>query len=116
MYLAIVSGFKPALISKGLRRFTGLGLDEAMMFQTSPDFKGIKTAAARSSIACSRFQTSPDFKGIKTHPGGFAADVLGFKPALISKGLRLRRLNAMRIHASGFKPALISKGLRPPCP
>ncbi len=37
--------------------------------------------------------------------------ILGFKPALISKGLRLLTVKYTTFSV-GFKPALISKGLR----
>ena len=46
-------------------------------------------------------------------PGHPLVALMGFKPALISKGLRQIAGNAMLVHV-GFKPALISKGLRPP--
>ena len=38
-----VTRFKPALISKGLRRCPNCGFHKPLTFQTSPDFKGIKT-------------------------------------------------------------------------
>ena len=37
-------------------------------FQTSPDFKGIKTSVRALVSVAVLFQTSPDFKGIKTLP------------------------------------------------
>ena len=57
------------------------------------------------------FQTSPDFKGIKTFFAGVPFRLFSFKPALISKGLRPALIAAARFSV-GFKPALISKGLR----
>ena len=39
-------GFKPALISKGLRHRENFAFALANKFQTSPDFKGIKTVGA----------------------------------------------------------------------
>ena len=56
-------------------------------------------------------QASPDFKGIKTVGPGEVGPGEGFKPALISKGLRLD--GGINLAGEcGFKPALISKGLR----
>ena len=84
-----LAGSKPALISKGLRRFRQLVWRCQFGFQTSPDFKGIKTLSAALRARLRGFQTSPDFKGIKT---AFSCASLrkfsGSKPALISKGLR----------------------------
>ena len=82
-------GFKPALISKGLRPEVTGGFLQHITFQTSPDFKGIKTQCFNSSIN-QPFQTSPDFKGIKTlttrttsHPALFqtSPDFKGIKTA-----------------------------------
>ncbi len=58
-------------------------------------------------------QASPDFKGIKT-PAGYSIRPLElrFKPALISKGLRLSIGRWASYGRLRFKPALISKGLR----
>ena len=108
-----VHGFKPALISKGLRLDALAQLHLHMALQASPDFKGIKTGAAVCFLSNSSLQASPDFKGIKT-PTRLAcfSPGFGFKPALISKGLRrVSRSNSGSYKC--FKPALISKGLRP---
>ena len=59
-----------------------------MGFQTSPDFKGIKTLRGVTVTVSHLFQTSPDFKGIKTHIKPMFGGKVSFKPALISKGLR----------------------------
>ena len=64
MAAQLALGFKPALISKGLRLTDNL-TQCADGLQASPDFKGIKTV----------------MHGIRQHRNGF-------KPALISKGLR----------------------------
>ena len=64
---AVPLGFKPALISKGLRLDLHLRIQQIVLLQASPDFKGIKTAVSFGQLVA-----------------------LGrFKPALISKGLRL---------------------------
>ena len=61
------------------------------------------------------FQACPDFKGIKTNFAlTLADDALGFKLALISKGLR-RGGHNFPLKTWSFKLALISKGLRQ-CP
>ena len=57
------------------------------------------------------FQTSPDFKGIKTCLSTASCNSFGFKPALISKGLR-PEYGSNIFGERCFKPALISKGLR----
>ena len=104
-------GFKPALISKGLRRiyhnrnfptirlqaspdFKGIKTQphhqpHGAVLQASPDFKGIKTARQAQLPQQVVLQASPDFKGIKTVLQCGNWDYLSFKPALISKGLRL---------------------------
>ena len=98
------------------------------MFQTSPDFKGIKTRAgfAKRFAACSkpaliskglrcqhlrqrsgrgRFQTSPDFKGIKTSCHSLRRQIPGSSPALISKGLRPRVVSVVEeVYFQAQKP------------
>ena len=126
--------FKPALISKGLRRRARRWLRKWRRLQASPDFKGIKTSSParsaparcfkpaliskglrlpRSAVTPSpKLQASPDFKGIKTiaHPELGHAAMLQASPDF--KGIK----TGNRTHADVrdcFKPALISKGLRP---
>ena len=61
------SGFRPPLISKGLRQIHRSAFAYARWFQATPDFKGIKTRQPRALFApAMRFQATPDFKGIKT--------------------------------------------------
>ena len=81
--------FKPALISKGLRHCRNCCLSAADTLQASPDLKGIKTSIGVLAVALPRLQASPDLKGIKTPSRRERAGCWpGFKPALISKGLR----------------------------
>ena len=84
-----------------------------MVFQATPDFKGIKTYSLHGfHHSRLKFQATPDFKGIKTARHLTFAIVYCFRPPLISKGLRrlyLRQIGQLLI---GFRPPLISKGLR----
>ncbi len=91
MRLCVFSGFKLALISKGLRPARAASVLLVVVFQACPDFKGIKTGLRA---------------GLRTMPS--------FKLALISKGLR-PLLASANAEAASFKLALISKGLRPDC-
>ncbi len=59
-------GFKPALISKGLRRGGSWCFLLGALLQASPDFKGIKTSITEHLRDAGKLQASPDFKGIKT--------------------------------------------------
>ena len=58
------------------------------MFQATPDFKGIKTKDVIDFHGWFRFQATPDFKGIKTLSASRMPRNRGFRPPLISKGLR----------------------------
>ena len=64
--LVEATGFKLALISKGLRLPPGFPF-ELFGFQACPDFKGIKTGLRVLLPFRVAFQACPDFKGIKTH-------------------------------------------------
>ena len=88
MFLSL--SFKPALISKGLRQPHLQDFRVSRWFQTSPDFKGIKTGCRLQNPRPAAFQTSPDFKGIKTCSSPSKTERWCFKPALIPKGLRPR--------------------------
>ena len=57
--------FKPALNSKGLRRFICFYIPSFHLLQASPEFKGIKTQRRRNR-RIDPLQASPEFKGIKT--------------------------------------------------
>ncbi len=61
-----ITSFKPALISKGLRRRASLSFSATAALQASPDFKGIKTSVPYTTSILMALQASPDFKGIKT--------------------------------------------------
>ena len=126
--------FKPALISKGLRRSHRDGHFQHPL-QASPDFKGIKTHCLSRRIerygfkpaliskglrphsilvpkSRSMLQASPDFKGIKTHESLRQARRIWLQASPDFKGIKTRRA-PKRHTAKRFKPALISKGLRP---
>ena len=106
-----LSGFWPALISKGLRPLSGM-TKWPTPFLACPDFKGIKTQALRHAAQFPMFLACPDFKGIKTQTHELVpVNFTGFWPALISKGLR-HIFQFFRVTGLGFWPALISKGLR----
>ena len=60
-----------------------------------------------SSVSASKaqLQASPDFKGIKTLQAAcFPTRRLGFKPALISKGLRLDLEHVASLHLLQASP------------
>ena len=57
------------------------------------------------------FQAFPDFKGIKTQFAWKPKLLKGFRPSLISKGLR-HRFDFKIFHDDLFQAALISKGLK----
>ena len=59
-------GSKPALNSKGLRRFGIAPHGRTASLQASPEFKGIKTNRYRYMHKMVTLQASPEFKGIKT--------------------------------------------------
>ena len=61
-----MNGFKPALISKGLRPASSSVMSPSSRLQASPDFKGIKTVVEAVDHVEQVLQASPDFKGIKT--------------------------------------------------
>ena len=85
---------------------------EIVELQASPEFKGIKTTTTFMCWKGSKLQASPEFKGIKTTVRQYHRQAkTSFKPALNSKGLRLKENHHTRWQAR-FKPALNSKGLR----
>ena len=111
-----VSRFKPALISKGLRPIVARSRALSPSFKPALISKGLRPLRRGAVARAQPFQTSPDFKGIKTALRLFQYLLpFRFKPALISKGLRRASFYRFRSNAR-FKPALISKGLRPKCP
>ena len=104
--------FKPALISKGLRR-KQCCVSHVMRFQTSPDFKGIKTALSCATLPTFKFQTSPDFKGIKTaEEAAKFCQFFMFQTSPDFKGIKTCS-SPSKTERWCFKPALIPKGLRP---
>ncbi len=97
---------------KGIKTLDFCSFHSPWRFQATPDFKGIKTIKEKKAHAELRFQATPDFKGIKTGAVGFnRSPPSGFRPPLISKGLRLRLFFPIDF-SHGFRPPLISKGLR----
>ena len=58
--------FKPALISKVLRLHVGQAGFEILRFKPALISKGLRLPKIGSKSGINPFQTSPDFKGIKT--------------------------------------------------
>ena len=97
------NGFKLALISKGLRQLNTVKLRVLVQFQACPYFKGIKTPLSNSFGTLGAFQACPDFKGIKTGELDALQGTVGFKLALISKGLRRQsQPHLLRIQVSSL--------------
>ena len=132
--LPALSGFKPALNSKGLRRCRGCSYSLKKL-QASPEFKGIKTALPSSVRRFWGFkpalnskglrppawlplwnsiglQASPEFKGIKTWPCSNVSRIPRLQASPEFKGIKTSLLPPAGLPL-GFKPALNSKGLRP---
>ena len=82
-------GFRPPLISKGLRLHALGRLYIDARFRPPLISKGLRPLKHKTIPIGVVFQATPDFKGIKTEGGfAFTAPVFSFRPPLISKGLR----------------------------
>ena len=130
-----ITGFKPALNSKGLRPMRCSAAMRALELQASPEFKGIKTWTLSWARARMRFkpalnskglrlcrsstvvrhlqlQASPEFKGIKTLFVAYAPISVTLQASPEFKGIKTRASSPTRDRTGRFKPALNSKGLR----
>ena len=58
-----------------------------------------------------RFQATPDFKGIKTTMVEIVANMVSFRPPLISKGLRRREARSLWV-ALSFQATPDFKGIK----
>ncbi len=61
------TGFKPALISKGLRLGWDIKLPNTFGFKPALISKGLRQETGCDAGVRGVLQASPDFKGIKTH-------------------------------------------------
>ena len=91
--LGVIPRFQACPDFKGIKTYPSHQCPQQVAFQACPDFKGIKTRHCVHVFQCKKFQACPDFKGIKTATAQSSSSFLGFKLALISKGLRLHRMN-----------------------
>ena len=89
--------FKPALISKGLRRLSLVLHVFRRRFQTSPDFKGIKTDLWSVYERFAEFQTSPDFKGIKTPRVALRWCTYSFQTSPDFKGIKTPKIGPHKL-------------------
>ena len=74
-------------IQMGLRPLARLGFD-AVMFEPSPDPKGIKTRLPQALRRRGGFEPSPDPKGIKTKTAAACSHRASFEPSPDPKGIK----------------------------